>query len=105
MENPSLPQKDKTKIDNPADAINATTAGRNPPKIPCITVKFLYLKYIHASKETMTQDGKTHPNVAMIAPPSPAIRVPTKVDELMAMGPGVIYAMVIKSVNSVRVSQ
>ncbi len=40
------------------------------------------------------------PNVQMTAPNAPARRVPTKVAELMEIGPGVISAMVIKSVNS-----
>ena len=41
-----------------------------------------------------------HPRVHRIAPGMPARRVPTKVAELIEMGPGVISAMVIKSVNS-----
>ena len=45
------------------------------------------------------------PNVATTAPPRPAMRMPTNVAELMAMGPGVISAMVIRSVNSLIVSQ
>ena len=46
------------------------------------------------------QDGRTQPAVAAKAPGIPAIRVPTKVAELMAIGPGVIWEMVIRSVNS-----
>ena len=34
------------------------------------------------------QDGSTHPMVAARAPGVPAMRVPTKVAALMAMGPG-----------------
>ena len=46
------------------------------------------------------QDGRTQPAVAAKAPGIPAMRVPTKVAELMAIGPGVIWEMVIRSVNS-----
>ena len=46
-----------------------------------------------------------HPSVATSAPGMPAIWLPTKVAELMAMGPGVIWEMVIKSVKSSTVSQ
>lgn len=45
------------------------------------------------------------PRVATSAPGMPAIRIPTKVAEFTAMGPGVISAMVIRSVNSCKVSQ
>ena len=45
------------------------------------------------------------PTVAAIAPGIPATRVPTKVAALMAMGPGVISAMVTRSVNSPMLSQ
>ena len=45
------------------------------------------------------------PIVAAIAPPVPAICRPTKVAELMAIGPGVICEIVIRSVNSVTDSQ
>ena len=38
--------------------------------------------------------------VAASAPGTPAMRVPTKVAELTAIGPGVIWEMVIRSVNS-----
>ena len=40
----------------------------------------------------------------MMAPGSPAMRVPTKVAELMAIGPGVIWEMVTMSTNSCIVS-
>ena len=52
----------------------------------------------------MMQEGKTQPMVAMMAPGSPAMRVPTKVAELMAIGPGVIWEMVMMSTNSCIVS-
>ena len=42
-----------------------------------------------------------HPRVATRAPGIPAMRIPTKVAELTAIGPGVIWEMVIRSVNSV----
>ena len=51
------------------------------------------------------QDGSTHPTVAARAPGAPAMRVPTNVAELMAIGPGVIWDMVTRSVNSERFSQ
>lgn len=34
IENPLSPQKAKIKIDSPADAISATTAGLNPSSTP-----------------------------------------------------------------------
>ena len=37
-----------------------------------------------------TSSGRMQPKVAATAPGSPATRMPTKVAELMAMGPGVI---------------
>ena len=46
------------------------------------------------------QEGKIQPKVAMRAPGIPAILIPTKVAEFTAIGPGVISAIVIKSVNS-----
>ena len=53
----------------------------------------------------MMQDGRIHPSVAMSAPESPATCVPTKVAEFMAIGPGVISAIVTRSPNSVMLSQ
>ena len=67
-------------------------------------VSYTHLKYRKASRETMIQDGRIHPSVEMTAPPKPAIWIPTKVAEFTAMGPGVIWEMVIRSVNSVMVS-
>lgn len=52
----------------------------------------------------MKQDGRIQPNVAITAPMGPAMRIPTKVAEFTAMGPGVISAMVIRFVNSFIVS-
>ena len=86
----SLPQNVVIKIETPAAAIIATTAGRREFKIPCNTAIFRYFKYNLAISVTIIQDGKTHPNVATIAPKTPAIFMPTKVAELMAIGPGVI---------------
>ena len=45
-------------------------------------------------------EGRIHPNVETTAPGIPAILVPTKVAELIAMGPGVIWEMVIRLVNT-----
>ena len=52
----------------------------------------------------ITQEGSTQPAVATSAPLIPAMRMPTNVAELMAMGPGVICERVTMSVNSVSVS-
>ena len=46
-----------------------------------------------------------HPNVAASAPGIPAILIPTKVAEFTAIGPGVIWEIVIRSVNSDILSQ
>ena len=48
----------------------------------------------------MKNDGMIHPSVHIKAPRGPAKRVPTKVAEFIEIGPGVISAIVIKSVNS-----
>ena len=53
----------------------------------------------------MAQEGSTQPKVAINAPGIPATWMPTKVAELMAMGPGVISAMAMMSANWVMVSQ
>ena len=45
-------------------------------------------------------DGIMHPRVHITAPPTPESLVPTNVAEFMDMGPGVISAIVIRSVNS-----
>ena len=42
-----------------------------------------------------------HPQVAATDPGTPAILLPTNVAALIAIGPGVIWEIVIKSVNSV----
>ena len=49
---------------------------------------------------TIIQDGKIQPAVAANAPPIPAILIPTNVAEFTAIGPGVIWDIVIRSVNS-----
>ena len=67
-ENPEFPQKERIIIETPADAIRETTAGLKPLKTPCITFKFLYLKYIHPKTDTIIQDGNIHPRVETIAP-------------------------------------
>ena len=53
----------------------------------------------------MIQDGETPPIVAIMAPRSPAICIPTKVAALIAIGPGVICEIVIISVNPVILNQ
>ena len=42
----------------------------------------------------------TQPKVAVIAPSIPAILIPTNVEVFTARGPGVIYEIIIISVNS-----
>ena len=59
---------------------------------------------MQASSETKISAGVMQPSVAMIAPGTDAMRSPTKVAELTAMGPGVISAIVMRSVNSCIVS-
>ena len=45
---------------------------------------------------TIIQDGKIQPAVAANAPPIPAILIPTNVAEFTAIGPGVIWDIVIR---------
>ena len=97
---PESPKKAVIRIEIPAEAISATTAGRSIPRIPCRVSRFRYLIYRYAIMVTMMQEGRIHPRVATSAPGIPAILIPTKVAELMAIGPGVIWEMVIRSVNS-----
>ena len=51
----------------------------------------------------IVKDGMIQPRVQRITPKGPESLMPTKVEELMEIGPGVISAIVIKSVNSSRV--
>ena len=53
----------------------------------------------------MMHEGHTQPMVAMMAPGSPATWMPTKVAELIAIGPGVIWEMVMMSTNCCMVIQ
>lgn len=53
-----------------------------------------------AGSVTRMHDGRMHPKVAASAPGMPAILLPTKVAELTAIGPGVIWERVMRSVNS-----
>ena len=48
----------------------------------------------------MQNDGIIQPIVQISTPGIPAIRMPTKVAELIEIGPGVISATVIRSENS-----
>ena len=100
-----LPQNAVIKMEIPADAIIATTAGLREFRTPCSISISLYFRYNFAITVTMMQDGKMHPRVAIKAPGIPAILIPTKVAELTAIGPGVIWEMVIRSVNSDMLSQ
>ena len=51
----------------------------------------------------MPNDGIMHPILQISTPGIPAILIPTKVAELMEIGPGVISATVIRLENSSRV--
>ncbi len=53
----------------------------------------------------MITEGSILPNVATTTPGMPATFMPTKVAELIAIGPGVISAMVTRLANSTAVSQ
>ena len=86
----AFPQNAVIKIDIPAEAIIAMTAGLNAFNIPCSIPIFLYFKYTFAMIITITQDGRTHPPVATIAPGIPAILIQTKVAAFIEIGPGVI---------------
>ena len=100
------PAKTTTRrIVSAAEAISATTAGRRQAKTACIASMLRYFSYSHDKSDTMISDGRMQPIVATSAPGMPAMRMPTNVAELTVIGPGVISAMVIRSVNSLIVSQ
>ena len=86
----SFSQNAVIKIDIPAEAIIATTAGLKAFNIPCSIPIFLYFKYTFAMIITITQDGRIQPPVATTAPGIPATLIPTKVAALIEIGPGVI---------------
>ena len=48
----------------------------------------------------MIQDGRTQPRVATAAPPTPATFIPTKVEALIAIGPGVDSAITVQFIIS-----
>ncbi len=98
-------QKARTAMVTPAEAIRAMIAGRSPLRMPLSKSISLYLRYRRARISTMMHEGSTQPMVATMAPANPAMRMPTNVAELMAMGPGVIWEMEMMSANSVRFSQ
>ena len=98
-------QRARESRDKPADNIRAITAGLSPFKMPFIAGRSLYFLNIYAKVKTIIAEGKMLPSVAIIAPGSPAIRIPTKVAELIKIGPGVISAIVTISANSVIVNQ
>ena len=95
-------QKARTAMVTPAEAIRAMIAGRSPLRMPLSRSISLYLRYRRARISTMMHEGSTQPMVATMAPANPAMRMPTNVAELMAMGPGVIWEMEMMSANSVR---
>ena len=85
--------------------MSATTAGRSVLSTLCSTRIVRYFRYSPAMSVTITHEGSTHPSVATIAPGAPAIFCPTNVAALIAMGPGVICEIVMRSVNSSMLSQ
>ena len=91
-------------MESPAPRIKATTTGRRQSKTLCRAVTLLYFSYRMASTETNTSAGVMQPRVAITAPGTEAMRNPTKVAAFTAMGPGVISAIVTRSVNSCMVS-
>jgi len=98
----SRSKKDIRAMEAPDAAIKPTTAGRNPPNMPCINGESLYFENNNAKESIMTKDGATVPAVAEIAPNNPAAFVPAKVAAFMPIGPGVICETVTTSVNSDR---
>lgn len=82
------------------EPITPTTIGFKKLSVFVITVRLLYLNKKYDSNITITNDGKTKPNVATNEPRKPPIVVPTKVAEFIAIGPGVICEIVSISVNS-----
>lgn len=84
------PKKAIKRIVDAEDAISPTEEERSPFKIFKILFESLYLlKNLYKRRERIKPD-RIHPNVDIIAPNIPAIRIPTKVEILMAKGPGVI---------------
>ena len=96
---PSLLQNAVTRIEIPAEPIIATTAGRREWRIPWSIAISRYFKYSFASSVTRILDGRIHPNVAIRAPASPAVFIPTNVAAFVAIGPGVIREIVTRSAN------
>ena len=81
-----LPQNAVIRIEIPAAAIIATTAGLKDPSTPCNTSILRYFKYSFAMTVTIIQEGRMHPNVAARAPGIPAILIPTKVADFTSIG-------------------
>ena len=92
--------KDRVKNITPAEAINATTAGRRPFKTPLIAPISPYFASSFANAIIIISEGVTKPAVAATAPPIPATFVPTKVAALIPIGPGVICEIATTSINS-----
>lgn len=102
---PPSPQKERIRIPIPAEAMSATMAGRKIANVSFTKERLRNRKYKNANSDTMIAEGMMQPIVATIPPAIPATCIPTNVAELIAIGPGVISAMVIRSVKSVIVSQ
>lgn len=99
------PKKAIKRIVDAEAAISPTEVERNPFNIlEMISISLCFLKNLYKIIERINPN-RIHPNVATIAPNIPAMRIPTKVEVLTAKGPGVIWEIVIISVNSCKVSQ
>ena len=100
-ENNAFPEKSMIFVNKTivVEAINAKTTGLTPFNEPCTKRFFKNLESIRATRIMMMNEGKMTPNVEHTAPKAPAVCEPTKVEILIAKGPGVDSLIAIKSVN------
>jgi hypothetical protein len=82
-----------------------TTAGFKPDITPLTALLFLNFSKHLAIIRIMIKDGSTIPSVAITAPRTPPVRIPTNVAILTASGPGVLSLRATKSTSSACVSQ
>src|SRR5690554_806361 len=88
-----------TEMSTAAAATKPATTGRIPANINCTGRAALYFSHMRLTTLTQSSDGSTTAKEAARAPGIPAVRKPTKVAELMAMGPGVTSAIPTTSTN------
>lgn len=88
-----------------ADVMRPREAALRPDRVAFPQGEVLYRLKKRSSRREMTKPEKTQPKVAAKAPGIPAVLSPANVEVLTASGPGVIWEMVIISVNSRSVSQ